>query len=130
MFGRASSTLHAIPPESSVGTGKISILANCPHFAPWSNFWWFFGRLECHALLCLGLVCIAPKSVSGACARHSIRIKRWNRINTSISKMPSFCSLEQLLVVFGRLECDALLRLGLVQSELKSVYGAFARHSI
>ena len=33
--------LQAIPPKSSVGTGKIPVLADCPYLAPWSNFFFF-----------------------------------------------------------------------------------------
>ena len=43
--------LQAIPPESSVENGKIPVLADYPNFAPWSNFWRFFGRLQDDAVL-------------------------------------------------------------------------------
>ena len=63
--------LQAIPPESSVRNGKIPVLADYPNFAPWSNFWRFFGRLQDDAVLRLPLGRIAPNSVSCAFAGHS-----------------------------------------------------------
>ena len=63
--------LQAIPPESSVRIGKIPVLADYPNFAPWSNFWRFFGRLQDDAVLRLPLDRIAPKSVSCVFAGHS-----------------------------------------------------------
>ena len=85
--------LHAIPQESSVGNEKIPVLADCLCFAPWSNFWLFFGRLEDDAILHLPLDRIPPNSVAWGFARHSTRIKRWKRENTSISRLAWFwCS--------------------------------------
>ena len=85
--------MQAISPESGVGKEKIPVLADCPCFAPWSNFWQFFGRLEDDAILQLPLDRIAPNSVPMAFARHSTRIKRWKRENTSISRLAWFwCS--------------------------------------
>ena len=52
---RVLGLLHAIPPESSVGNGKIPVLADCTCFAPWSNFWRFFVRLLDDAVLRLPL---------------------------------------------------------------------------
>ena len=66
--------LQAIPPESGVGNEKIPVLADCPCFAPWSNFWQFFGRLEDDDVLHLPLDRIAPNSVPMAFARHSTGI--------------------------------------------------------
>ena len=63
--------LQAIPPESSVRNGKIPVSADYPNFAPWSNFWRFFGRLQDDAFLRLPLDRIAPNSVSCALAGHS-----------------------------------------------------------
>ena len=82
--------LHAIPQESSVGNEKISVLADCPCFAPWSNFWQFFGRLEDDATLHLPLDRIAPNSVPMAFARQSTGILRWIRENASISRLAWF----------------------------------------
>ena len=85
--------LQAIPPESGVGNEKIPVLADCLCFAPWSNFWQFFGRREDDAILHLPLDRIAPNSVPWGFARHSTRIKRWKRENTSISRFAWFwCS--------------------------------------
>ena len=85
--------LQAIPPESGVGNEKIPVLADCLCFAPWSNFWQFFGRLEDDAILHLPFDRIAPNSVPWGFARHSTRIKRWKRENTSISRLAWFwCS--------------------------------------
>ena len=55
--------LQAIPSESTVGTWKISALAKVPHDAPWSNFWRFSPGCKSRALLPLGLVQIASKSI-------------------------------------------------------------------
>ena len=90
--------LQAIPPESSVRNGKIPVLADYPNFAPWSNFWRFFGRLQDDAALRLPLDRIAPNSVSWAFAGHFNGIGCWKRKNISISRLPQFCSLEQLLL--------------------------------
>ena len=103
--------LQAIPPESSVRNGKIPVLADYANFAPWSNFWRFFGRLQDDAVLRLPLDRIALNSVSWAFAGHSTGIGCWKRKNTSISRLPQFCSLEQLLVFFlpaPRPRCPAL----------------------
>ena len=56
--------LQVIPPESSVGNGKIPLLADCP------GFWSFFGRLGDDAVLRLPLDLIASNSVSWAFAGH------------------------------------------------------------
>ena len=56
--------LQAIPPESSVENGKIPVLADYPNFAPWSNFWRFFCRLQDDAVLHLPLHRITPNSLS------------------------------------------------------------------
>ena len=103
--------LQAIPPESGLGKEKIPVLADCPCFPPWSNFWQFFGRLEDDDVLRVPLDGIAPNSVPWAFAGHSTGIWRWKRENTSISRLPLFCSLEQLLAVFRparRRRCPAL----------------------
>ena len=63
--------LQAILPESSVRNGKIPVLADYPNFAPWSNFWRFFGRLQDDAVLRLPLDRITPNSVSCVFAGHS-----------------------------------------------------------
>ena len=64
--------LQVIPPESSVRNGKIPVLADYSNFAPWSNFWHFFGRLQDDDVLRLPLARIVPNSVSCAFAGHSI----------------------------------------------------------
>ena len=66
--------LNAIPQESSVGNGKLPVLADCPCFAPLSTFWRFFVQLEDDAVLHLPLDGIAPNSVPWAFARHSTGI--------------------------------------------------------
>ena len=43
--------LQVISPESGVGSGNIPVLPDYPNFAPWSNFWRFFGRLQDDAIL-------------------------------------------------------------------------------
>ena len=63
--------LQAIPPESSVRNGKIPVLADYPNFAPWSNFWRFFGRVQNDVVLRLPLDRITPNSVSCVFAGHS-----------------------------------------------------------
>ena len=63
--------LQAIPPESNVRNGKIPVLADYSNFAPWTNFWRFFGRLQNDAVLHLPLNRIAPNSASWAFAGHS-----------------------------------------------------------
>ena len=103
--------LQAIPPESSVRNGKIPVLADYANFAPWSNFWRFFGRLQDDAVLRIPLDRIALNSVSWAFAGHSTGIGCWKRKNTSISRLPQFCSLEQLFFFFWpapRPRCPAL----------------------
>ena len=102
---------QAIPPESTDGTWKIPASANVPSFAPWSNFWRFFGRLKDDAVLRLSLDRITPNSVSWAFEGHFTRIGCWRRKNTSISRLPQFCSLDQLLAFFRpapRRRCPAL----------------------
>ena len=47
--------LQAIPPESNVRNGKIPVLADYSNFAPWTNFWRFFGRHQDDAVLHLPL---------------------------------------------------------------------------
>ena len=54
---------QAIPPESTGGTWKIPASAKVPRFTPWSNFWRFSRDCKLRALLRLGLVPIASKSV-------------------------------------------------------------------
>ena len=54
---------QGIPPESTDATWKIPALAKVPHDAPWSNFWLFSPNCKSRALLRLGLVQIASKSV-------------------------------------------------------------------
>ena len=71
---RVLGLMQAIPPESGVGKEKIPVLADCPCFPPWSNFWQFFGRLEDDDVLRLPLDGIAPNSGSWAFARHSTGI--------------------------------------------------------
>ena len=63
--------LQAISPESGVGSGNIPVLPDYPNFAPWSNFWRVFGRLQDDAVLRLPLDRIAPNSVSCVFAGHS-----------------------------------------------------------
>ena len=79
--------LEAIPPESSVGNGKTSLLADCHCFGV---FWRFFGRLEDNAVLHLPIDRIAPNSVSWAFAGHSTRIQPWKQENIIISRLPRF----------------------------------------
>ena len=103
--------LQAISPESGVGSGNILVLPDYPNFAPWSNFWRFFGRLQDDAALRLPLDRIAPNSVSWAFAGHFTGIGCWKRKHTSITRLPQFCSLEQLLAFFRptpRRRCPAL----------------------
>ena len=92
--------LQAISKELGVGSGKIPVLADYPNFAPWSNFWHFFGRLQDDAVLHLPLDRIAQNSFSWAFAGHFTGIGYWKPKNTSISRLPQFCSLEQLLAFF------------------------------
>ena len=82
--------LQAILPESSVRNGKIPVLADYPNFAPWSNFWRFFGRLQDDAVLRLPLDRITPNSVSCVFAGHSTLIERWKREDTIISRLAGF----------------------------------------
>ena len=63
--------LQAISPESGVGSGNIPVLPDYPNFAPWSNFWRFFGRLQDDAVLRLPLDRITPNSVTCVFAGHS-----------------------------------------------------------
>ena len=62
--------------SSSVRNGKTPVIADYSNFAPWSNFWRFFGQLQDDAVLLLPLDRIAPNSVSWAFAGHSIGIER------------------------------------------------------
>ena len=74
-------------------------------------FWRFFGCLKDDAFLHSPLARIAPNSVSWAFAGHFNGIGCWKRKNTSISRLPQFCSLEQLLAFFRpapRRRCPAL----------------------
>ena len=80
--------------------GNIPVLPDYPNFAPWSNFWRFFGRLQDDAVLRLPLDRIAPNSVSCVFAGHFTGIGCWKRKHTSITRLPQFCSLEQLLAFF------------------------------
>ena len=68
--------LQAIPMKSRVENGKIPVLADYPNFAPWCDFWRFFGRLQDDTVLRLPIDRIAPNSVSWAFAGHSTGIKR------------------------------------------------------
>ena len=100
--------LQAIPPESSVGNGKTPLLA---HWHDFGGFCRFFGRLQDDAALRLPMDRIALNSVSWAFAGHFTRIGCWKRKYTSISRLPQFCSLEQLLAFFRptlRRRCPAL----------------------
>ena len=92
--------LQAISTELGVGSGKLPVLADYPNFAPWSNFWHFFGRLQDDAVLRLPLDRIAQNSFSWAFAGHFTGIGYWKPKNTSISRLPQFCSLEQLVAFF------------------------------
>ena len=74
-------------------------------------FWRFFGRHEDDAVQGSPLDRIAPNSSSWAYAGHFTGIKHLKRENTSISRLPLFRSLEQLLAVFRparRRRCPAL----------------------
>ena len=79
--------LEAIPPESTVGNGKTSLLVDCHGFGV---FWLFFGRLEDDAVLRLPIDRIAPNLVSWAFAGHSTRNERWKRQIIIISRLPLF----------------------------------------
>ena len=61
--------------KSRVENGKIPVLADYPNFAPWSDFWRFFGGLKDDAVLRLSLARIATNSVSWAFAGHSSGIE-------------------------------------------------------
>ena len=63
--------LQAISPGLGIGSRKIQVLADYPNFAPWTNFWRFFGRLQDDAVLRLPLDRIAPNSVSCDFVGHS-----------------------------------------------------------
>ena len=102
-------SLQAIPPESSLGNRKTPLLADWHGFSGF--FWRFFAWLQDEAALRLPLDRIAPNSVSWAFAGHFTRIGCWKRKNTSISRLPQFSSLEQLLAFFRpapRRRCPAL----------------------
>ena len=74
-------------------------------------FWRFFGRHVDDAILRSPLDRIASNSCSWAYAGHFTGIWRWKGENTSISRLPLFSSLEQLLAVFRparRRRCPAL----------------------
>ena len=74
-------------------------------------FWRFFAWLKDDAGLHSPLARIAPNSVSWAFAGHFNGIGYWKRKNTSISRLPRFSSLEQLLAFFRpapRRRCPAL----------------------
>ena len=74
-------------------------------------FWRFFSWLQDDAALRLPLDQIAPNSVSWAFVGHFNGIGCWKRKNISISRLPQFCSLEQLLAFFRpapRRRCPAL----------------------
>ena len=64
----------------------------------WRFFWRFFSWLKDDAVLHSPLARIAPNSVSWAFAGHFNGIGCWKGKNTSISRLPQFCSLEQLLL--------------------------------
>ena len=119
--------LQAIPPESSVGNGKTPLLAEWHGFG--GSFWRFFGRLQDDAVLRLPLDRITPNSVSCAFAGHSTGIGCWKWKNTSISRLPQFCSLEHFWRFFGRLQDDAVLRLPLDRITPNYVSCVFAGHS-
>ena len=88
--------LQAIPPESSIGNGKTPLLADWHGFGGFLAVFRLEGQLQDDAALRLPLARIAPNSVSWSFAGHSSGIKRCKRENTSISRLPQFCSLEQL----------------------------------
>ena len=120
----------AIPSESTVGTWKIPASAKVPRLASWSNFWRFSPNCKSRALLRL-VWCQSHQSRSvGAFAGRSTRIHCWNLENTSVSKSASFCSLEQLLAVFARLQVEGSPALGfLCQPHQSRSVGAFAGRS-
>ena len=63
-------------------------------------FWRFFGCLKDDAVLHSPLARIAQNSFSWAFAGHFTGIGYSKPKNTSISRLPQFCSLEQLLAFF------------------------------
>ena len=74
-------------------------------------FWRFFGWLKDDAVLHSPLARIAPNSYFWAFAGHFNGIGCWKLKNTTISRLPQFCSLEQLLAFFRlapRRRCPAL----------------------
>ena len=89
--------LHAIAQESSVGNGKLPVLADWPGFGAFLALFWP-ARKRRYPALTPGPNCI--KLVSWAYAGHFTGIWRWKLENTSISRLPLFSSLEQLLAVF------------------------------
>ena len=77
-------------------------------FGVFFAFFWLVPR-RCCPSLAPGPNCL--NSVSWAFAGHSTGIGCWKRKNTSISRLPEFCSLEQLLGFFWpapRRRCPAL----------------------
>ena len=120
--------LQAIPPESSVGNGKTSLLADCHGFGAYlALFWHFFSRLEDDALLRLPIDRIAPNSFTWAFAGHFTGIERWERGNIIISRLPWFWRFFRYFLC--RLEDGAVLRLPIDRIAPNSISWAFGGHS-
>ena len=108
--------LQAITLESSVGNGKIPLLADCPGFGFFCGFFRRLGKL--HQTRFLGVLQAIPTESGVGNGKIPV-----------LGGCPRFPSLRNFWRFFGELEDDSVLRLPLYRIAPNLVSWAFAGHS-